>query len=373
LVVSSPLSERDAEDIAATVKGEAAKSVIQQAAKESRKRATEAFFHTPAEAGESLNVPQLALRIQGELELFDDPSMLVLDWEPSPYDASPTTNDIGALEASRTAEGGVIDVTQGGRVTTEFIANLQRDLGLSYVPEHWDQTRLATWLCRNLPEPTITHAAKRAFVSHWLDELLRQPDIDLARANRQKFLIRDLLESRIRELQQAALDSAYQDSLFGDRPDSHAAVSGDYIFEFPPHGYAPGRYDEDEYGHYRFKKHFYGQVGAFDSKEEFDCACWLDQQAERGRILFWVRNPVRRESCSFFLQKADGRFYPDFVCKLPNGIILVVEYKGADRWDTPRAQKDRAIGELWASLSDGRCRFVMVKEREWSKIETMLD
>ena len=372
LVVTAPLSELDAEEVAAAVKSETARSVIQQAAKESRKRAAESFFHTPAESGESLRIPQLALRIQGELELFDDPSMLALDWEPSPYDAAPTADEIEVLEAKQVAEGGVIDVSESGRMTTEFIANLQRDLGLSYVPEHWDQVRLATWLCRNLPEPTITHVSKRAFVSHWLDELLHRTNMDLARLNRQKFLLRDLLENRIRALRQAALDSAYQEALFGEQPSSDVAVSQDYAFEFPPHGYAPGRYDGGEYGHYRFKKHFYGQIGAFDSQEEFDCACWLDQQAEGGRILFWVRNPVRRESCSFFLQKADGRFYPDFISKLPNGNILVVEYKGADRWDTPKVQKDRVIGQLWASLSEGRCRFAMVKDRDWSVIEAQL-
>lgn len=372
LVVTAPLSEEDAAEVAAAVKKESSRSVIQRAAQESRTRAAESFFHTPAESGESLCVPQLALHMQGELELFDDPSMLALDWEPSPYDAAPTPDEIRVLDDRHVAEGGFIDITESGRVTTEFIANLQRDLGLSYAPEHWDQTRLATWLCRNLPEPTITHAAKRAFVSHWLDELLRHTDMDLARVNRQKFLLRELLENRIRALQQTALDSAYQKSLFGKRPGAYAAVSQDYVFEFPPHGYAPGRYDEGEYGPYFFKKHFYGQIGAFDSREEFECACWLDQQAEHGRILFWVRNPVRRESCSFFLQRADGRFYPDFVCKLPDGKVLVVEYKGADRWDTPKVQQDRAIGELWASLSDDCCRFVMLKNREWSRIQAQL-
>lgn len=49
---------------------------------------------------------------------------------------------------------------------------------------------------------------------------------------------------------------------------------------------------------------------------------------------FWVRNLVRREGSSFFLQKADGRFYPDFLYQLPGnadqaGRIVAVEYKGA--------------------------------------------
>ena len=93
-------------------------------------------------------------------------------------------------------------------------------------------------------------------------------------------------------------------------------------------------------------------------------------QAQQGRIDFWVRNLVRKEACSFFLQKADGRFYPDFLCQLPGGKILAVEYKGADRWK--EAEDDRLIGGLWAELSGGRCRFVMVTNRQWDAIDALL-
>jgi type III restriction enzyme len=98
-------------------------------------------------------------------------------------------------------------------------------------------------------------------------------------------------------------------------------------------------------------------------------------QAQKGRIQFWVRNLVRREGSSFFLQKADGRFYPDFLCQLPMyeekpGAILAVEYKGADRWKA--AEDDRLIGGLWASLSEGRCRFVMVTDKRWDLVEEQL-
>lgn len=74
------------------------------------------------------------------------------------------------------------------------------------------------------------------------------------------------------------------------------------------------------------------------------------------RIQFWVRNLVRREGCSFFLQKADGRFYPDFLCQLPGtadapGPILAVEHKGADRWSA--TEDDQLTGGLWVNLSEG--------------------
>ncbi|UQN10954.1 hypothetical protein [Methylococcus capsulatus] len=62
---------------------------------------------------------------------------------------------------------------------------------------------------------------------------------------------------------------------------------------------------------------------------------------------------------------ADGRFYPNFLCQLPGsadrpGVVLAVGHKGADRWNG--AEDDRLIGRLWANPSQGRCRFVMVKD-----------
>jgi type III restriction enzyme len=80
---------------------------------------------------------------------------------------------------------------------------------------------------------------------------------------------------------------------------------------------------------------------------------------------------VRKPCSSFFLQTAEGRFYPDFVCRLPDKKVLVVEYKGGDRYAA--AKVDRDIGELWAELSDGRCRFVMVTDKNWADLASQLE
>src|SRR3569833_2228636 len=166
----------------------------------------------------------------------------------------------------------------------------------------------------------------------------------------------------------AAVRQAYQQTLFGDGHEARVAVDDTYRFEFPPdvYAYAPSRDYDGRFGSFAFRKHYYSRIGDFDSREEFECAVWLDMQAQRGRIDFWVRNLVRKESCSFFLQKADGRFYPDFICRLPNAVMLAVEYKGADRWSA--AEDDRLIGGMWEDCSGGRCRFVMGKDNIWSAI-----
>lgn len=378
LTISTPLTEDEAEVLKASVTSKTAAAAIVEAAEVSRTTAIE-FFQTPAELGERFRVPQLALRVQGQqgdLALFDDPEVLEYPWELSLYDAAPTAEDLTALSAAlKVSEGGEIDIDAGGHVVSRFLPELQRDLGLVYLPENWDEVRIATWLCRNLPEPSLTHASKQAFVAAWVTDLLRREGFTLARANLQKFLIRNLVEARIRELRKQAVGKAFQQALFGEDAATRVAVTDQYAFEFHAQAYAPSRDYDGRFGHFDFRKHFYGRMGDFDSKEEFECACQLDMWAQQGRIQFWVRNLVRREGCSFFLQKADSRFYPDFLCQLPGtagqpGPILAVEYKGADRWNG--AEDDRLIGGLWANLSEGRCRFVMVKDKRWEWVEEAL-
>ena len=373
LTITAPISPEETEEIAATVLDETVKAAIRKAGEVSRTEAVE-IFQTPAELGEPFDVPQMAIRIQGELELFDDPEVLDYPWDLSTYDAQPSREEMEALDyTTKINSGGEIDIDEeSGKVKTTFIADLQRDLGFAYTPEHWDEVKLAAWLCRNLPKVTVTHDKKLAFVSGWLSRLLQKGDVDLGRVNRQKFQIRTLLEKRIQELQQKAIDVAYQQVLFGDDAKSRVVVDNSFPYSFNQYAYAPNNDYNGEYGPYDFKHHYYSRIGDFDTKEEFECAVWLDQQAERGKIEYWVRNLVRKEGCSFSLQKADGKFYPDFVCKLPSGVILVVEYKGADRWDTPKVKADRMIGELWEEMSDGKCRFVMVKEKKWELIESKL-
>jgi len=376
LTIKAPLTEDETKALKESVTTEAAAAAIVEAAEISRTTAIE-FFQTPAELGVRFRVPQLALRVQGELQLFDDPEVLSYPWDLSSEDAVQAEDDVTALDTGmKVSQGGEIDVDgKSGKVITRFLPDLQRDLGMAYQPENWDQLRLTTWLCRNLPEPSLTHASKQVFVTAWLADLLRRPDFTLARANLQKFLLRVLLEARIRDLRSQAVANSFQNTLFGDDAGSRVAVTDQYAFEFYAQVYAPSRDYDGRFGRFDFRKHFYGRIGDFDSKEEFECACWLDIQAQQGRLQFWVRNLVRREGCSFFLQKANGRFYPDFLCQLPGtegrpGPILAVEYKGADRWKA--AEDDRLIGGLWANLSENQCRFVMVKDKQWDRIEEKL-
>ena len=80
------------------------------------------------------------------------------------------------------------------------------------------------------------------------------------------------------------------------------------------------------------------------------------------------RKSQPRPIYSFWLQTPTDRFYPDFVARLTDGRILVVEYKGADRWTNDDSEEKRNIGELWAARSNGRCVFIMPKGPDWSAL-----
>ncbi len=362
LSINSPLSVKDADELEAAAVMPETKETIRQAAEFSRKAE---IFETASERGLDFRVPQMEVMLHGELRLFDEPEALDYPWELPAYQASPTEEQMAELgKALKLREGGEIDIDEKkGNMTTRFLRDLQRDLSLSYVPEHWTEAKLAAWFCRQIHDPSITHASKRAFVSSWLSALLRKPGIDLARVNRQKFLLRNLIAWRVDELRKAAVAAECQTFLFGDGKEDRVRVGTEYEFEFHPDAYSPDRLDQGEHGHHDFKKHFYPRMGHFDSKEEFTCACWLDRQTE---VNFWVRNLVRKNGMSFFLQKAGGKFYPDFICKLKDGRILAVEYKGGNLWRD--AEEDRNIGALWEEMSGGRCVFVMVTDKNWAAI-----
>lgn len=97
------------------------------------------------------------------------------------------------------------------------------------------------------------------------------------------------------------------------------------------------------------------------NKEEAECARAIDMLDE---VEYWVRN-IEKHQYSFCLPMANRRFYPDFVAKLKDGRILVVEYKGDHLATNEETKNKDLIGSLWEKSSNGKCLFLMgVKKNE---------
>ncbi|MGH7871946.1 MAG: hypothetical protein ACREQO_06960 [Candidatus Binatia bacterium] len=88
-------------------------------------------------------------------------------------------------------------------------------------------------------------------------------------------------------------------------------------------------------------------------------------------VKFWLRNLVRKSS-SFYLQTSTDRFYPDFICQLQDGRVLVVEYKGKFLYDNIDSEEKRAVGAVWASRSGGKCLFEMPTDGDFSSLTKLL-
>jgi type III restriction enzyme len=365
LTIKVPLADTEKAAVKGLFTFDADKDEIERANGEIQAQAVE-IFRTPSERGLAFTVPRMAVMVNGELQLFDDPEVLDYPWKLPLHEAEPSVAERSAVGlACGVSEGGAIDV-EDGKVTTQFLPELHEELALAYQPEHVSEARLAGWLCRNLIDPYTEPESLMAFLSAWLSHLIGA-GVSLQTANRLKFIIRGLLEKRLRTMRDAAKLEAFQLALFSTDSRERVKVGGEFVFEFHPDAYSPGEiYPRGG----EMRHHYYPQVGKLDSKDEEKCAWHLEHLCETGKLAFWVRNLVRKGSGAFFLQKATGRFYPDFLARLPDGRSLVVEVKGEDRWML--AEDDRQIGALWAEMSGGNALFLMIRATELGKIDALL-
>lgn len=143
-------------------------------------------------------------------------------------------------------------------------------------------------------------------------------------------------------------------------------TSADHALIFNENFYA---YHQPYRGATVFQKHFARVVGDLATDgEEHECAVHIDRLPE---VKVWARNTVRQMN-SFWLQTSSDKFYPDFVCKLQDGRVLVVEYKGALLAHDPAERQKRLIGELWADRSKGPCLFAWVENKQFAEIDRVI-
>ncbi|MCL4204152.1 MAG: DEAD/DEAH box helicase family protein [Pirellulaceae bacterium] len=309
-------------------------------------------------------VPMLSIRVDGQLELFEDGHFLDTPWKLSDCDSCLTEAEFPSESSSESH--GEIDVTREGRLEVHFVERVRRQLRLLGVEPGWDVAGLANWLDRQIPHPDIIRAESSLFIHRALTALIESRGLTIEQLATQKFRLRPAIAQKIDGHRARQAKQAFNRMLF-DTGTGSIEVSPEVCFAFDQDRYAPNWYYE---GAYRFRRHYFPLVGELKSEgEEFDCAVFLDQL---DTVKFWVRNLERRAEGSFWLQTATDKFYPDFVALLADGRILVVEYKGEDRWSNDDSREKRAIGELWADRSNGRCLFIMPKGPDLVAIESMI-
>ena len=212
---------------------------------------------------------------------------------------------------------------------------------------------LTAWLEREIREADGRYFPKtlKEFVGKNI-QALTEKETTIAQLVRAKYILADALKQWLSEHADRVMKKTRQRMLFDNEN-----LCCEIEFKFKPSACYPGEHPYA--GNHQFKKHYYDVMGKMDSKEEENCAIALDGMTE---IRHWIRN-VPRKPNSFSLPRSwNNSFYPDFVAELSNEKILVVEYKGADRW--AGSELDRQIGELWERRSNGRNFFLMVSKKK---------
>ena len=333
-----------------------ANAVAEDAREEARRniaRVNEALMErrSPAEKGVPFApLPQLSF-------FLPDEGMSVIASAGSLYEAA-EWNDLGAdclirdFSIREDAETWEITVSIG-KVVHKSVDAYQipifhdKNLGM-------DASILIAWLEKEI------HKSDRRYFSETLQEFtvknvqaLLATGLTQEQLLRAKYEVAEALKQWLHDHAMRVSEATRKRMLF----DNEDLRCNEFEFTFEPDAYMPG---EQLYtGVHQFQKHYYPSIGKMDSDEEEECAIALDGLNE---VRHWVRN-VPRKPNSFALPRLSNlSFYPDFVAELTNEKILVVEYKGADRWKD--SKPDRQIGELWERVSDGKNFFLMASKRQ---------
>jgi type III restriction enzyme len=262
------------------------------------------------------------------------------------------------------AQQGEIDISDKGKIQIRPISETQKEMLLLGEPE-FSEAQLVLWLDRQIEHPDVTAEESSIFLAKAILYLTGERGYELRELVRDRFRLRDALAMLIEQHRSRERAKAFQNLLLSS--ETSLVVDPSVCFSFDPAQYP---YNYRYTGRYAFKKHYYPEVGDLrEEGEEFECAVFIDSLDP---VEFWVRNLDRHPKHSFWLQTASDRFYPDFVCKLTDGRILVVEYKGEDRWSNEDSREKRLIGQIWESKSSGRCLFVMPKGKDFEAIRNRI-
>jgi len=306
-----------------------------------------------SERGEKFGrLPLLCAVIQDELELIE-PETILENGQLNLLDYPAKLNNFRIQETSNS-----FSIDLDGKEISYHIAQQNEVINLNEDLLDVTEQDLIGWLDRECKQADVMQRDLIKFSALLINDLLQQPNITVTALVRNKYPLLRAVRDLIGLYRKRAQKAGYQQTLFG-----HAAqvvLTDEFVHRFSPDHYParPPYYA----GRYKFQKHFYPIIEDLKAQgEEYECAKAIDSLPE---VKYWIRNLVRRDQASFWLPLAHNRFYPDFVCELKDGRMLVVEYKGEAYASNDDSAEKRAVGELWAKFSQGRCLFIMAVEQD---------
>jgi type III restriction enzyme len=333
-----------------------------------RHNALVAGAQAPASRGETFApVPRLAYRAAGDLGQQQPLALLEVESVRETVALNLLAAPIAIDGFSMVEQGTQWELyLEGGQYKRLTVGQGQQaQLNLDAVETSVRPEDLARWLAEQLQHPSrnvardVMPAHLRAFALACVNHLMHDKGVPLAQLVRHQHPLVQRLALRIEELREVAGRTAFRQLVLDGGWELQADAA--FEFRFDPHAYpVPGnkRYS----GKFRMAKHFYPVVADLeDGSEEMLCALAIDGHPKVKR---WVRNLDSEPMHAFWLPTSFGRFYPDFVCELGDGRVLVAEYKGEHLRNVPREIEKGQVGKVWADRSGGQALFAMLFKQE---------
>ncbi len=362
ITLKQRITESEKEDLKNILPSHDDKEVIEQMYKAINHISS--TYVSPQKSGEIFSVPQLLLEFDGELRIFDEELLILSSWNLTTCDAELSESEFPLKVESGTL--GLIDIDYRGAPVIYSPTQIQQELTSLIISSRMQRPGLVAWLVKEARHPSVPHAQSVVFINKVIENLLQKRSLSVDHLVYMRFKLRDATRKKITEHFEAAKRNGYQLLLGIDRvKEGKGKFSVGQDFQFPSSYPVNNPYA----GNLRFSKHYYELIGDMND-EEAECAINIDAHPN---VEFWVRNLERQEAHSFWLQTSTDKFYPDFIVKLINGKILVVEYKGADRYDTPDSQEKRWLGTFWEAASVGKCLFLMTNGKDWHTLKEKLN
>ena len=85
----------------------------------------------------------------------------------------------------------------------------------------------------------------------------------------------------------------------------------------------------------------------------------ITEVAKLDNVEWWHRNLERGKG---FCINAYINHYPDFIVKLKNGMVVIIETKGDDR-DNSDSKRKLEVGKIWAAMAGNNYRYFMVFDK----------
>lgn len=311
----------------------------------------------PSERGEVFAVPRLYLRDQEQLELLEQGQRLPsFSWDilASPPDMSNFSIADDAMTFEVFLEGKKVQFHAVKDDAATYLPGFAQDRTL---------TDLVGWLDQEIRDKSL----KQPVIREWIRRCIRSLHEDRGFSEAQLLRAQFVLRRKLREQLQLEKERAYRQGFSQLLIEGEITVPDEAGFDY---AFAPDmtKYPALSYfeGAYRFKKHYYPRPGDLRWKtpggvdsEEYLCAQQIDLLEE---VHFWVRNLVH--PTQFWMPTSKQRTYPDFVLRLSDGRLFVVEYKGGDRFTADQEEEKRMVGALWEKRSGGRGLYLMIRKRD---------